>query len=52
MSSKLASAAPVPLLDVNRGNHELRDEILAAITQVVDSGKFLHGLKSPHWKPK
>ncbi len=43
MSSKLASAAPVPLLDVNRGNHELRDEILAAITQVVDSGKFLHG---------
>ncbi len=34
---------PVPLLDVNRGNHELRDEILQAITAVVDSGRFLHG---------
>ncbi len=35
--------ASVPLLDVNRGNRELRDEILQAITAVVDSGKFLHG---------
>jgi dTDP-4-amino-4,6-dideoxygalactose transaminase len=34
---------PVPLLDVNRGNAPLRDEILAAITRVVDSGKFLFG---------
>ncbi len=34
---------PVPLLDVNRGNLELRDEILQAITAVVDSGRFLHG---------
>lgn len=34
---------PVPLLDVNRGNGQLRDQILAAITEVVDSGKFLHG---------
>ena len=33
----------VPLLDVNRGNHALRDEIVAALTEVVDSGKFLHG---------
>jgi dTDP-4-amino-4,6-dideoxygalactose transaminase len=33
----------VPLLDVNRGNSDLRDEILEAIAQVVDSGKFLHG---------
>lgn len=38
-----AQSAPVPLLDVNRGNRELRDEILQAITAVVDSGKFLHG---------
>jgi dTDP-4-amino-4,6-dideoxygalactose transaminase len=34
---------PVPLLDVNRGNAPLRDEILAAITKVVDSGRFLFG---------
>jgi dTDP-4-amino-4,6-dideoxygalactose transaminase len=33
----------VPLLDINRGNAALRDEILAAITRVVDSGRFLHG---------
>lgn len=38
-----ASAAPVPLLDVNRQNQPLRDEILAAITEVVDSGAFLKG---------
>jgi len=34
---------PVPLLDVSRGNATLRDEILAAITSVVDSGRFLFG---------
>ncbi len=33
----------VPLLDVNRGNQELREEILQAITAVVDSGRFLNG---------
>jgi dTDP-4-amino-4,6-dideoxygalactose transaminase len=33
----------VPLLDVNRGNAPLRDEILAAIARVVASGRFLHG---------
>ncbi|MDX1947222.1 MAG: DegT/DnrJ/EryC1/StrS family aminotransferase [Pirellulaceae bacterium] len=33
----------VPLLDVNRGNAPLREEILAAITKVVDSGRFLFG---------
>lgn len=38
-----AQPAPVPLLDVNRGNKQLRDEILQAIANVVDSGKFLHG---------
>jgi dTDP-4-amino-4,6-dideoxygalactose transaminase len=33
----------VPLLDVNRGNGPLRDEIVAALTRVVDSGRFLFG---------
>ncbi len=33
----------VPLLDVPRGNAPLRDEIIAAITNVVDSGRFLFG---------
>jgi dTDP-4-amino-4,6-dideoxygalactose transaminase len=36
-------AAKVPLLDVNRGNAALRDEIIAAVTRVVDSGRFLFG---------
>ena len=35
--------ASVPLLDVNRGNALLRDEILEAIARVVDSGRFLYG---------
>src|SRR5690606_38194515 len=34
---------PVPLLDVSRGNREIRDEILEAMAEVYDSGKFLHG---------
>ncbi len=34
---------PVPLLDINRNNAALRSEILAAMTRVVDSGRFLHG---------
>ncbi|MBT4013930.1 MAG: aminotransferase class I/II-fold pyridoxal phosphate-dependent enzyme, partial [Planctomycetaceae bacterium] len=34
---------PVPMLDVPRGNAPLRDEIIAAITVVVDSGRFLFG---------
>ncbi len=34
---------PVPLLDVVGGNRPLRDEILAAIARVLDSGRFLHG---------
>ena len=33
----------VPLLDVPRGNAPLRDEIIAAITAVIDSGRFLFG---------
>lgn len=42
-SSAHCAPSPVPLLDVNRGNRELRNEIIAAITSVVDSGRFLHG---------
>lgn len=44
-ASTLPSPHPqsVPLLDVNRGNQPLREEILAALTRVVDSGKFLFG---------
>src|SRR5690349_2559490 len=38
-----APSAPVPLLDVNRGNEPLREEILAAVTRVIDSGRFLFG---------
>lgn len=36
-------AIPVPLLDVSRGNNPLRDEILQALADVYDSGRFLHG---------
>lgn len=35
--------APVPLLDINRQNAPLREEVLAAITEVVDTGAFLKG---------
>ena len=34
---------PVPLLDVVRGNEPLREEILQAIANVLDGGRFLHG---------
>ena len=43
MQASTQSIPSVPLLDVNRGNHALRDEIVAALAEVVDSGKFLHG---------
>jgi dTDP-4-amino-4,6-dideoxygalactose transaminase len=33
----------VPLLDISRGNQPLRDEILQAIADVYDSGRFLYG---------
>ncbi|MFT5523743.1 MAG: dTDP-4-amino-4,6-dideoxygalactose transaminase [Pirellulaceae bacterium] len=33
----------VPLLDVGRGNQPLMDEISAAIRDVCESGRFLHG---------
>jgi dTDP-4-amino-4,6-dideoxygalactose transaminase len=38
-----AAPSSVPLLDVNRGNAPLRDEILDALAKVVDSGRFLFG---------
>ncbi|MCA9193161.1 MAG: DegT/DnrJ/EryC1/StrS family aminotransferase [Planctomycetales bacterium] len=38
-----SSNIPVPLLDVGRGNSVIRDEVLAAIAEVYDSGRFLHG---------
>ena len=37
------SDAKVPLLDINRDNRPLRDEFIAALTEVVDSGRFLFG---------
>jgi len=43
MSKENATTLNVPLLDVNRGNTLLRDEVLASIATVVDSGRFLHG---------
>jgi len=39
----MTETRPVPLLDVPRGNAPHRNEILAAITNVVDSGRFLFG---------
>jgi len=38
-----ATGNPIPLLDVGRGNGPLREEILAAVAEVIDSGRFLHG---------
>lgn len=43
MANAKNKVSNVPLLDVNRGNSELRDEMIQAITEVVDSGRFLHG---------
>ncbi|MCA9220674.1 MAG: aminotransferase class I/II-fold pyridoxal phosphate-dependent enzyme, partial [Planctomycetales bacterium] len=42
-SAGIPAGKPVPLLDVNRGNAPLRDEMLAAVAAVLDSGRFLHG---------
>jgi dTDP-4-amino-4,6-dideoxygalactose transaminase len=38
-----ATPTSVPLLDVGRGTRPLKDEFLAAIGRVLDSGRFLHG---------
>ena len=42
------SAISVPLLDVNRGNALIRDEILEAIARVYDSGRFINGPDCQH----
>ena len=34
---------PIPLLDIGRSNRLLRDEILQALAEVYDSGRFLYG---------
>ncbi len=41
--SRPTATVPVPLLDVVGGNAPLRDEVLDAIANVMDSGRFLHG---------
>ncbi len=43
MQTNQSNSEPVALLDVGRGNQPLRDEILAAIAEVYDSGRFLFG---------
>src|SRR5262245_59386760 len=42
-STRSVPTTQVPLLDVNRATAELRDELLGAVTRVIDSGRFLHG---------
>ncbi len=43
MSSTNVHQIPVALLDVSRGNSVIREEVLAAIARVYDSGRFLYG---------
>tara|TARA_R110002072_G_scaffold149191_1_gene296881 strand:+ start:5766 stop:6938 length:1173 start_codon:yes stop_codon:yes gene_type:complete len=44
MSLAMTASNPgVPLLDVNRDNAPHRDEFLEALTEVLDSGRFLFG---------
>ncbi|MBW3598117.1 MAG: DegT/DnrJ/EryC1/StrS family aminotransferase, partial [Planctomycetes bacterium] len=42
-AKKQQPSSPVSLLDVSRGNAELREEILAAVARVCDSGQFVLG---------
>ena len=42
-STSQANSLPVPMLDVNRQNAPLRDEIDAALSKVIESGAFVHG---------
>jgi dTDP-4-amino-4,6-dideoxygalactose transaminase len=37
------AVSSVPMLDVGRGNRPLKQEFMAAIERVIDSGRFLHG---------
>lgn len=43
MSISDCAPAPVALLDVSRSNDPIRDEVLQAIAEVYDSGRFLFG---------
>lgn len=43
MTQSAGKQANVPLLDVNRGNRLVHDEVMSAIESVVLSGRFLHG---------
>lgn len=38
-----SSVNSVPLLDVSRGNAPLKEEIVATITEIVESGRFIGG---------
>ena len=42
-NTSVPSCTNVPLLDVARGNQPIRDEVLNAIAEVFDSGRFLYG---------
>ena len=42
-NEKISDKQNVPLLDVSRSNQPIRDEIVAAMTEVIDSGKFVLG---------
>lgn len=39
----MATTTNVPLLDINRDNRPHREEFIEAISQVIDSGRFLFG---------
>lgn len=39
----MANTTNVPLLDINRDNRPHREEFIEAISQVIDSGRFLFG---------
>ncbi len=43
MKTASQELAPIPLLDVAGGNQPQREEILAELAKVLDSGKFLYG---------
>ena len=43
MTDRTATHAPVPLLDLGRQYRPLRDDLLAALTRVSDSQRFILG---------
>ncbi|MEM7475699.1 MAG: DegT/DnrJ/EryC1/StrS family aminotransferase [Planctomycetota bacterium] len=42
-AAQSSAVDPVPLLDVSRSNKPIRDEVLEALAEVYDSGRFLFG---------